>query len=152
MSPFYYIHGLPLFYPEGAFYPKETVIDEPRDLWAKEGWKASLVVGLSDRAGRICEVEDVVGHVRRIRRAQTGNPDSSFAYQRGVWRDESGAKIVIEKAVRVYVSLEEPETYADFQTDMTAIGEELLRLLAQRLIIVEFSQCGVVKEIGKVIP
>lgn len=112
---------------------------------------ARLFVGLSVGQRPTYEIEDVMKVVKRVRKGQGAQPDSSFLFQKGFFTDEVTAETVEENSVQVVIfdfSSDEDK----FEDDMGEIGEALAQELHQQVVFVELQRHGVPYRVLRVTP
>lgn len=107
---------------------------------------ARLFVGLSVHEKPKWSVKDVVDVVRDVREAQTGDPSASFLSQRGIYKHQSGNRIIDEKSVQVIVLDRAGVGRKKFEKQIIQLGEELARRLKQETVVGELQVNGVTKD------
>ena len=119
-----------------------------RRLWSGPAADAGrLFVGLDVFNQARWSMSDVMEVVRSERIAQTGNPDSTFIAQKGIFKHASG-EIVEEDSVQVIIyNLEEGVDYETFKEHMVALGSRLASVLRQELVVIEMRLRGVSEEV-----
>lgn len=117
-----------------------------RQVWeSDETWAARLFVGFNVGPRTVHDMDDLVAIVRAVRERQTGNPSSSFLYQRGIYRHHDGA-VVDEPGAQVII-INMGATPAQFRRDMIDLAEAIAVALTQEEVVVELQKNGVMSAV-----
>lgn len=113
-----------------------------RQIWeSDETWSARLFVGFNVGARTVHDMDDLIAVVREVREKQTGNPSSSFLYQRGVYRHQSG-EVVEEPGAQVII-INMGASPSAFRKEMIDLAEAIAARLSQEEVVVELQKNGV---------
>lgn len=115
-------------------------------------YAARLFVGFNVGARARWTMNDVVRIVKRIRKAQVGNPDATFLYQRGLYTSKRDESVVDERGAQIIILNLVGASVPEFRQQMIALGEEIATKLRQEEVIVELQRGGVSKETIGVTP
>lgn len=149
-------HRSVLFTPDSG-RPKSTgrsVANNPSEFEGDGVYSALVIVGLEARSGAKHEIGEVIDAVKRVREKQVGNPDSSFMYQKGLYKYKSG-RVGEEDSVRIIMmnvegTDKEKETNEEFKKNVLTMTEELCEKFDQELIFVEFQNKGLSEGVYRV--
>jgi len=123
---------------------------DPRYVWSSPGGlSAHLYIGLNLGPAPRWSQQDVVQIVKKVRTEQTGNPNSSFLMQRGVYTQE-GVGVVDEQSVQVTLYDEGGTTPEVWYEQMTALGQVLADKLCQDTVLVELRNKDITYFVGGV--
>jgi hypothetical protein len=144
------------FDPTGALYVVGDVNARGQNPIAErypEQIAARLFVGLKVGNVERWSLDDVLSVTRETRVAQVGDgdPGASFLYQKGIYRETSGA-IIDENSVQVIVLNLTGATQEEFEAQMVEVAETLARRLEQEQVWVELQRNGVHVATLKVVP
>lgn len=111
-----------------------------------ETWSARLFVGFNVGGETVWDMADLIDTVRRKREGQTGDPSSSFVYQRGIYRHRSG-EVVEEPGAQVIIINTSGASPAEWEEQMVALGEAIADELDQEEVVVELQRNGIVQRV-----
>lgn len=118
-----------------------------RLLWTGPAADAArFFVGLNVNDDAKWSMADVMEIVRAVR-TETGNPDSTFIAQKGIFQHASG-EIAEEDSVQVIIyNLEDGVDYAEFRDTMIDLATRLAISLQQELVVIEMRKRGRSEEV-----
>lgn len=122
--------------------------DSEADVWA-----ARIFVGFSVGQRPKYNIDDLIRIVKRVRRAQTGNPDASFVYQKGVYTHKEGPlkgqSVTEDGAQAVLLNLDPDVSTRQFYEDVIELAQIIREELEQEEVIVDVQKNGItVRTIG----
>jgi hypothetical protein len=141
-------HGWGSFQPNGRKRVAGMGYQRNKKTWeaGAETWSARLFVGFNVGAETVWDMPDLIDTVRRVREQQTGDPSSSFVYQRGIYRHRSG-EVVEEPGAQVIIINTSGATPAEWEEQMVALGESIADDLDQEEVVVELQRNGIVQRV-----
>lgn len=113
----------------------------PLDDFSGDNYAARLFVGFNVGAKPRWKLDDLMGHVREIRREQRERPDVTYITTRGVFTHKSG-KVIEEDGAQIIIFAidEEPD---EFIRNMGDLAEQLVQALDQEEVFLEIQKNGV---------
>ena len=137
-------NGTHAFFPHGrkrwhGFQPNRTVWE------SADTYSARMFVGFNVGRETVYSMEDLVDLVRRVREQQTGDPSSSFVYQRGVYKHGSG-EVVEEPGAQVII-INMGASPEGFQREMVELAERICEAMQQEEVVLEIQRNGIVQRV-----
>ena len=116
------------------------------------GASARLFVGFNVQGVPRWSLDDLLPIVERVRVAQTGDPNSTFLFTRGLYRNKSGLIERGEQGAQVIIVDERSRTAAEFENEMVALAEAIAAGMDQEKVFVELLRAGNPQETVAVVP
>lgn len=117
-----------------------------REVWeSDETWSARFFVGFNVGHDTVYAMEDLIAIVRAVREAQTGDPSSSFLYQRGIYKHKAGD--VVEEPGAQAIIINMGETPTAFRKQMIELAEVIAKDLHQEEVVLELQRNGVLASV-----
>jgi hypothetical protein len=91
-------------------------------------------------------MDDLAPIVRRIRKKQGRDQDSTYVYQRGVYTHAVDKKVVTEEGVQVFIIDMEGLEQKEFTEEIVDLCDIITTKLEQETVVVELQMGGVVKD------
>lgn len=154
------------FQPEGRIVPAykraRGIRANPRSFFDDhDTYSARLFVGFNVGTEAVYNMDDLIKVVKRVRLRQIGTPDSSFLYQKGLFKHTAQGtlrgKVIIENSAQVIIlNLPYKVTkgehkgqyrllpFKTFERHMEKLAEEICRSLHQEEVIIQMQKNGVV--------
>lgn len=134
------------FHPTGRRLGAGERLRANRVSWeASDTYSARLFVGFNVGAKTVWEMDDLLAVVREVRERQTGNPASSFLYQKGIHKHQSG-QIVEEPGAQVIV-INMGSSPKEFIEQMLELAEQVADQLKQEEVVLEIQKNGLVERV-----
>jgi len=141
-------NGWGSFHPRGNKHWAGLGYRRNKKTWeaGAETWSARLFVGFNVGGETVWDMADLIDTVRRARDAQTGDPSSSFVYQRGIYRHRSG-EVVEEPGAQVIIINTTGATPPQWEEQMVGLAEAIAGELDQEEVVVELQRSGIVQRV-----
>jgi hypothetical protein len=116
------------------------------------GLAARLFVGFNVGGTPTWTMDDLLPIIEQVRVRQTGDPNATFLFTRGLWRSERSGRIEREEGAQVVVLDERSRSESDFEAEMVELAEEVARRFRQEYVYVEMQKAGIPQVVLKVVP
>lgn len=141
----------------GSFIPNRT--DGPKlaykqhpfltpNSWDEAGdvWAARIFVGFSVGERPVYNIDDLIRIVKRVRRKQTGSPDATFIFQKGVYTHQEGplkGQSVTEDGAQAVLLNLDGTSVRRFYADIIELAEIIREEMQQEMVIVDVQKNGI---------
>jgi hypothetical protein len=135
----------------GSFRPSGRISshgrsENPRTWSTTETLAARIFVGFKVGNRVKWRIGDLEGIVEEARTRQTGNPNSSFVSQRGIYKSLKSGKVVEEPGAQVILIDEQGVSVREFTEQMERLAELIAVQLQQESVVVEVQKNGMTVE------
>lgn len=144
-------YGFASFRPTGPLYKRGNSPLAGTKWFEHKVISARIFVGFSVGAVPTWTIENLIELVFRLRQLQGASPAATFLAQKGIYQHTIGGQIVVEDGAQVIIFLEK-ETPAEFENQMAALAEEIVKTFQQEEVILELQEDGIVKKTARVTP